>query len=176
MQTKRTLFDIGRDWAAFDELIEELGGDISHPDVELAVTEWFAELSYDEGAKLDNWIGYIRQLEMEAAVAKSESDQFARKAKTREQRIAFLKHRMKLHLELGGRKEVTTPTGRRVYIQTNSSSGLIYADDLNLDQVPEEFVVVRREVHENSVKAALKEGRQLEFARFAERGSHLRIG
>lgn len=176
MQTKRTLFEIGNDLLALDALIEELGGDISDPSVEKNITDWFNELARDESVKLDGWVGYIRQLEMEIAAAKAEADQFILKAKARETRVSWLKHRMKLHLETGGRSEAKTAAGRRVWIQANGGNqGVIYADKIDINDVPGQFVRVVREVDENAVRAALKRGETLEFARLADRGNHLRI-
>lgn len=177
---KRTLFEIGAELQALDALLEELGGDVSNPEVGAAIDLWYASLTADEGQSLENWVGYVRQLEMEAAVAREEAERFLAKARSRESRITWLTAAMKAHLERTGRTKATTAAGRTIAVQKNGgkpplawtgpAGGMVTPDD-----VPDEFCKVRREIDVDKVRAALETGTQLPFAKIEERGTHLRI-
>ena len=180
---KRTLFEIGAELQALDALLEDLGGDVSDPEVGAAVDLWYASLMADEGRKLEDWVGYVRQLEMEVAVAREEAERFLAKARSRESRIEWLKGAMKAHLEGTGRTKATTAAGRTLAVHKNggkaplawvTSDGLTVGETAATD-VPDEFCVMRRTIDVEKVRAALEAGRQLPFARLEERGTHLRI-
>jgi hypothetical protein len=171
-----TLFELTSDLRALDELLEERDGDITDPEVERAVTNWFAELSSNEGAKLDCYVGYIRTLEMEASAARAEAEQYEAKAKTREKRVAWLKDRVKLHLEQTHRAKVETATKRVIAIQPNGGMApLLMADPLDPAALPDEYVRVKREPDREAIRRALADGAVLPFARLGEKGTHLRI-
>lgn len=174
---KRTLFEIGAELQAPDALLDDLGGDVSDPEVGAAVDLWNASLVADEDHKLEAWVGYVRQLEMEAAVAREEAERFSAKARSRESRIDWLKGAMKKHLELTGRTKATTVAGRTIAVQKNGGKAPLAwtTASVSPDIVGEEFVRVSREVDTDKVRAELEVGRQLPFAKLEERGTHLRI-
>ena len=62
-ETRRTLFDISTDLMAFYDRIEELGGDITAPEVEQAIDAWFERLSHERDEKLDNYAALIREID-----------------------------------------------------------------------------------------------------------------
>jgi hypothetical protein len=173
--TRRTLFDISSDLLALDALLEEIGGDVSDPTVAATIDAWFSELAYDESRKLESWVGYVRQLEMEAAAAREESERFLVKARVRESRMAWLKDRMKAYLESSGRTKVTTEAGRTLMVQKNGGKAPLTLEPVDLDAVPVELVRVRRELDMEAVRSALEAGQRLAFASLAERGTHLRV-
>jgi hypothetical protein len=169
-----TLFEIGDDLRALDELIEERGGDVTDPEVMAAVERWYAEVAADEAAKLEAYVQYLRQLDMEIDAAADEEKQFAAKRRSREARKDWLRQRLKLYLEATGRKSVKTSAGRTVSVQANGGRPPV---DVTAppEDIPDEFCRVRREVDHDAVRAALDAGQALPFARFRERGTQLRI-
>lgn len=169
----RTLFEIGAELQALNDLLDDIGGDVSDPAVEDRVTQWFEELSRDEAVKLDHYCGLIKMLDGEVAVLKSEADEYAKRAKSRENRIANLKARMKLHLEATGRTRAVTATGRTVCVQKNGGKPPVECDPVPLDDLPPAFVRVTRAIDADAVRAAL--GQVLASARFGGFGTHLRI-
>lgn len=172
---KRTLFDIGVDFAALDELIEDLGGDISNPAVESAITQWFAEVAGDESRKLSNYVAYIRQLEMEATCAKLQSSAFAAKRQSRESRIAWMKMRLMQYLMMTNRTKVSTADGTQIAVQSNGGKMPIEIDPIPLADLPDRFVSVVRQLNRDAIEAAIESGEELSFARAIPRGTHLRI-
>lgn len=171
-----TLFQLGDDIRALDDLIEELGGDVSDPQVEAAWLAMAEQLTTDEAAKLDGYVNYIRTLEMEAVAAKAEAEQYAMKARTRENRVKWIKERLKQHLEATGRTKAETATKRAIAIQANGGKPpLILVDNLDPATLPDHLVIIRRTPDTDAIRAALEAGEPLPFASLGCRGTHLRI-
>jgi hypothetical protein len=171
----RTMFDIGADLEALTDLLAERGGDISDPDVDAAVTAWFAELSAEEGAKLDRVYGLIRQFESEEAVYKAEADEYARRSAARGAAARRLKDMVRKHIEMAGRRKAVSAAGRTFTVCINSSNPVVFQDGLDPRDVPDEFVRLSRVIDGKAVRAALVAGTPLPWAAFGPRGSHLRI-
>lgn len=173
---RRTLYEIDADLLALDSLLDEIGGDVSDPTVAAAIDAWYAELAYDEAKKLDGWVNWIRQMEMESAAARAEAEQYARRAQTRDRTIAWAKGVMKSRLEGSARTEVETATGRIISVQKNGGRvPVLLVDGLRVDDLPDQFVRVVREIDSEKVRAELEAGGVLTFARLGERGTQLRI-
>lgn len=172
---KRTLFDIGSDLLTLDQLIEDVGGDVSDPQVCAAVDALTAELARDEGCKLDGWIGYVHQLEMELAAANAQVEQWQQKARARGSRIAWVKAVLKRHLEGTRRTKVLTAAGRQLSIQPNGGKVPVQIDPTDPATVEERFRRVRVELNTEAVRAAVEGGEVVPFARLVEKGTHLRI-
>ena len=172
---RRTLFDIGSDLLTLDQLIEDIGGDVSDPQVEAAVTALTSELARDEAAKLDGWVGWVRQMEMEAAAAFAEADQWRHKGQALTNRVAWAKSVLKQHLENTRRAKVQTARGHTVTVQANGGKLPVQVDPVDPETVAERFQRVRVELDTDAVRTALEAGEQLAFARLQPRGTHLRI-
>lgn len=172
----KSLFNIEADLLALDQLIEEREGDISDPAVESAVVAWFESLKEDEGRKLDGYCFWIKALEGEAKTAKAEADNYAAKARSRENRAKWLKDRLKLHLELTGQKKIETPKLHTISIVANGGSlPVVLSLDFKIDDVPSQFVKVTKSIDTDAVRIELQAGNQLPFATLGPRGQHLRI-
>ena len=173
-QPRRTLFEIGADILALDQLLDETGGEVD-PQVEAALDALMTELVMDEEAKLDGWVHWKKQLEMEQSAAVAEMDQWSKTAKSLENRILWLKSVLKRHLEGTNRKSVKTAKGVTIRVQANSAAPVVYSDSIDMNAVPDEFKRVRVELDREAVAKALKDGRKLDFASLGERGTHLRV-
>lgn len=170
-----TLFDIGEELRALNELLEERDGDVSDPAVEQAIDQWFTEFVGAESAKADAYVGYIRTLEGEIAVANAEIEQFRMKAQSRAKRVTWLKDRLKLYMELTGKTKIPTAAGRVVAIQSNGGNQPI---KLNLlpHELPAEFLRVTVEPDLDKIRESLLAGGEAtKFATLEPRGSHIRI-
>jgi hypothetical protein len=172
----RTLFSIGADLLALNELIDDLDGDISDPQVEAAYVAFVTELATDEGRKLDGYVGWIKQLEMESVAAKAEAEQWSKRAQVRDNRVKWLKERIKAYLEGQGRSKATTETGRALVIQANGGvRSIAWADPIDLSKLPAEFTRTRIEIDKDAVRKCLEADEPLAFARLEARGFRLRI-
>jgi hypothetical protein len=173
----KSLFEIGTDLEALDSLIDDVNGEISDITVEAALVEWFDQLSKDEGIKLDNYCGLIRQLEVDVITAKGEAEAFRRKAADRERRVDWLKSRLAEHLQRTNRTKVTTVRGRTISLQNNGGKpplGINW-DFVDLDELDPKYIKTRRELDQDAIRAALERGEEFGFAMICERGQHLRI-
>lgn len=170
----RTLFNIGDDLRALADLMDEC--EELSPEVDAAITAWFNELSADEAAKLDGYVGLIRTWEMEAAAAYAEAEQYEAKARVRANRAARLKDRLKWYLESTGRKKVETATKRTIAIQANGGPvPVMLADSIDPSTIPDDLAIVRRTIDTEAVRQFLLAGGTLDFAALGFRGTHLRI-
>lgn len=175
LATRQTLFDIGNDLLAIDNLLDETGGELTNPDAEAAITAWFAELAQAESTKLTGYVGYIRQLDMEAEAARQFANHFAAKAQSRENRVKWLKGKMKDYLEYTGRKKAVTSDGQTVAVQKNGGKQPIEHDPIDVNQLPDRFVKVVKQSDNDAIRNALESGETLDFARLMPVGTHLRI-
>jgi len=172
----RTLFAISDDLLALNDLLEQLDGDVTNPEVDAAVTKWFAELANDESKKLDGYAGYIKQMEMESVAAKAESEQWAAKARTRDNRVKWLKERVKVYLELTGRTKATTETGRVFAIQNNGGVvPLIINEGTDPRSIEPQFQKVTYSFDSEAIREAIADGKELPWAHLDKRGTHLRL-
>lgn len=172
----RRLFDIGADLQAWHNLLDETGGDISDPAVAAAIEAWFAEVARDEAVKLDGYCNLIKLLDSEAAVARAEAEEYAKRAQVRENRVKWLKNRMKDYLTATGRTKAQTATGRTVAVQKNGGKLPLAIDAAATPEtVPVEYVRVVQSINTEAVRAALEAGQELAFAKLMPADYHLRI-
>lgn len=167
----RTLFEIGAEFNAIDTIFSE---EEAMEFADDAFNDWLDQLAEEEAVKLDNYCAYIHQLEMEATAAKAEAEQWQAKARSRLNRIDWLKGRMKQHMEQRGVTDLETATGRRIAIQANGGKlPLVLSDGLCAEELPAWFCTTV--IDPAAIRAALEKGDKLDFARLGERGSHLRV-
>lgn len=169
-----TLFDIGMELTALDQLCEEAEGNLERaPEISAVLADWFDKLTNDESAKLENYCQYIRQLEIEASAARAEMEQFQKKATTRENRVKWLKDQMKGYLEMTKRERVTTAKSRVISIQKNGGVLPMEMGDVDPKTIDPKFT--KLEVDRVAIRMALESGEAVGFAKLGERGRHLRI-
>lgn len=169
------LFDIGEDLMALSDLLDESGGEIT-PENEPIFDAFFAELQNDQALKLDGYVGLIKTIEGEAAVAKATAEQFQMKARTRENSVKRLKDRIKLFMENTRQQKATSAKGFVLAIQNNGGKTPLDIDESTRpESVPEKFQRVTVTIDADKVREALEAGEELSFARLQPRGSHLRI-
>ena len=173
----RKLFDIAEDLLCLDALLNEIEGDVSRMgEAEPVLVAWIDGLAIEEGKKLDGYVNWIKQLEMEATAAHAEADQFAAKAKARDERAKWLKNRLKMYLEVTGRTEALTDSGRTVAVQKNGGKVPIeFNEGIDIDWVEPRFIKTTKSIDTDEVRRALEAGEELELAKFGKFGTNLRI-
>lgn len=134
-----------------------------------------SELACDEARKLDGWVGYVRQMEMELAAANAEMEQWQNKARALGNRIGWAKSVLKRHLEGTRRTKVETARGHVLSIQANGGKVPLLIDPTDAATVEQRFQRVKVELDTEAVRKACEAGEAVGFARLGERGSHLRI-
>lgn len=169
----RPLFEIGAEMQLLATMLEAFEDD-QNPAILADAAAQADLLLKEEGVKLDNYVGLIRQLEMEAAAASEESERWAKRAKSREARVRWLKDRLIGHLVATGRTEMRGASGRPIKLVTNGGAQPVEMIEGRL--VPLEYLRVKHEPDKEAIAKALLRGIDLDFARLGERGKHLRLG
>lgn len=177
---KGTLFDIGADLQAFDDLLNETDGEITSGEAEIALDAFFAELKTAQAEKLDGYGNLIRREESLAAAAKATAEQFLAKAKALENRAKSLKNRLLYFLNFTGQKKATSACGWQFTVcATGGATPLKMDEGITADNalVDARFVrtVTTKTIDTDAVRKALEAGEQIPWARLGERGVHLRV-
>lgn len=172
-QQRRSLLDITADMRALDDLLEDVGGDISDPQVEAAVSQWFAELDQDLNTKVDGYCGLIRQKELLASARRAEADQLLLRARTEENQVKSLKERLKFAMTERGLKKAGNV--RTASVCGNGGKQPVEIDPIEARTLPPRFQKVLIDIDADKVREALEAGEELAFARILPRGTHLRV-
>ncbi|CAN5416973.1 hypothetical protein BH11PLA2_BH11PLA2_32360 [soil metagenome] len=174
-----TLFDIGNDLRAYDDLVDETGGEITSVEAEQALDAFISELHQNQGAKLDGYGNLIRREESYAAAARATAEQFLAKEKTYLNRAKWLKARLLAFLLFTKQKKATSDGGWQFTVVTNGGSVPVKLEEGITPEDPRVWRFVRSVTTESidtaAVRAALEAGEVIPWATLAERGSHLRI-
>lgn len=171
----KTLYHLTDEAVRLAESLEACEGDLSKVE---GLEELLDRHAADVAEKLDAYLAVMKTLEMEAAAAKAEEEQWAAKRKSREARVAFLKDRLKQHLEATGQTQVRTATGRVIALQANGGAlGMEIAMSSPPADTPEQYVTVTRTWNKDALREALgcADPEVQQFARLLPRGCSLRI-
>lgn len=169
----RTLFDISEDLLALYDHLESLGGDVSSPEVEQAIDDWFERLGRERDQKLDNYAALIREIEAREAARREEARRLSERAKRDKEQAAYLKQRLVLFFQDHQLKTVET---RRYRLTLQRSGGKTPVDVLvEPEALPEAFQRLKVSANLDAIREALENGEDVEFATLGERRSYIRI-
>jgi hypothetical protein len=166
------LLQITDDMQALDDLLAEVGGDVSDPNVAAAVEAWMAELDTNFAGKVDNYAALITSIRARADVRRAESERLAKRAQIDEASADWLAARLLQALEARGTKKVETDRYAVSVVGNGGKQPLILTGD-----VPPEWCkfVEKIEVNRDKIRASLEAGEALPFASLGERGRRLAI-
>ena len=165
---KLSLFDIGTEFRVLHELSnsEEFDSETGELlDNSKHLTELFNEIEATLGNKLDATMYIIKQLESEQQLLKDEAKRLTDRAKTRANKVEFLKSLM--FSALNATNETKLKTTKFNYTIKRSES--ISVSDVDL--LPREYVRLKREADKKAVKDALKSGATIEGCSIDEKFS-----
>ena len=165
-----TLIELTDTFAHLDSILELHGGDVSHPEVQDALTKW-EQATTDLTTKTENYAGLI--------------DFYARRAKTRADAAADiraaanvdtnkaqgLKDRLKYAMEQLGKKKFEGPR----YSITLAKNGGRAPLDIDESQVPQKFYRVELVLDKQAIHDAIAAGESVPGVTEAERGTHIKI-
>ena len=166
-----TLYEIREDCIALDEILTGADGDITDPAVEEVVMAWFEEVGDDIDDKLEAYGVVIREMESRALVRRMEGERLIAQAKVQENSARGLKERLLWFMGDRGVTKVETPKFRFSIAKNGGQLPLV----INEQEVPEDYLAVEYRVNKEKIREHLKSGGLLSFAKFGERGEHLRI-
>lgn len=185
----RTIYEISNDILELYWKLEEIGGDISDPEVEAEIDALFASLGAEKTQKVDNYCALIKEVDGTAALRKAEAARISAMAKTGENLVSKLKERLHNFLTIthkGPADELPKmETARfKIWIQKNGaqpgmqlkvSEDLIPAVFKRIEMQPVEVIEtdVIRAALENPEDPLHEQAKAI--AEIPPRGTHLRI-
>ena len=170
--TKRTLLDISDDMQALDEMLQDIGGDVSDPDVAASIDAWMAELESDLENKVDNYAGLIACIRGRAKVRKEEAKRLADRARVDENAADGLCERLKYVFETRELGTVETKRFRVSVAKNGGKAPLIIDEDA---AIPDEYTRIIKEPDKTLLREAIEAGTALAGVRLGERGTRLNI-
>jgi hypothetical protein len=173
----RTLFEIGDDLYALNDLLSEVGGEVSDEQAESAVDEWFAEVGTELDTKIDGYCALYKHFEAMQKARVDEANRLLALATTDGNNAKRLKTR--LHQFFMAHNISKMETLRFKVARQNNGGALPIILDPAVEEHPEEIPEGYRRVvfspDMNAIANALKAGETFDWAVFGERGEHLRI-
>ena len=167
------LYRYGADLAALDELLYEVGGDVTDPTVCAAVAAWQQELHVGRAEKLDDTHAYLKRLEMERDSCATQAAEWKARRDARQAHIDAVRGGVKAHMERTGERKLASAKGVVFALVANGGVAPLLVPDG--DRVPAEFLKVVTMIDGDKVRAAIAAGEDLDFASLGERCSHLRV-
>lgn len=173
----QTLYELSEDLAAINDLLTEVGGEITAEDVELIIDSWLEEARDALTGKLDNYVSLIRQFEARADWRKKEAARLRERAEIDQSAADRLKARLKWFFEKHALERFDTPRFGISLAKNGGKTPIVYAPVVESSpaSLPEEFHKRTITADKEAIRAALERGEQLEFAALGERGRSIRI-
>lgn len=172
---RRSLLDIQDDFLALDDLIDEVGGEITDPRVEHALDSLIHEMGVERDRKLDGYCAFIRELELRSAARKEEVERLQLRIKRDANVIGWLKTRMIEFLRSINTKKVETDRFVLSRCANGGKAPLRYPSDYR--DLPADYVVqvISYRIDTDKIRKDLEEGKKVKGCFIEDRGEHLRI-
>lgn len=169
---RRSLTDISQDIDALDDLLDEIGGDIT--DCEKAVDGWFAELGAERDRKINGYGNLIADITNRAEVRQQRAAEMLALAEIDKKKVAFLKQRLLEFFQLHGITRLDTECFRFTRCNNGGKQPMWCEEP---ERLPDEYrrQVITYKPESEKIRAELECGKELGFARLLPRGEHIRI-
>ncbi|HYG70215.1 MAG TPA: siphovirus Gp157 family protein [Anaeromyxobacteraceae bacterium] len=199
----RTLFEIGEDLLALEDLLVEQGGDVTDEQIETILDGWLRDTQGDLSEKVDRYASLIQELRARAAVRANEAQRIADRARVDENAAKKLTERLLVFMQAFGKKTIEGLRYRTSIVGNGGKQPLeivegtaatdvplrfrkvtitISAPNATLLDIVESYVApaceayaVEQEIDKARVRAALEAGEVLPFAKLNDRGVRLSI-
>lgn len=173
----RTLWEIGSDLEALEDLLMEVGGDVTDEEAERAIDAWLEETR-------------------EAEIQEKEAARLMERAQVNRNAVRRLKDRLLAYMDRRG----TPKLSGNLYSFTASDNGgklplivddvdpmtlppqyrkavmvLLCPTDETLEALKDQCAKLEVEPDGDAIRAALEAGQELDFARFGQRGRHITV-
>lgn len=173
----KSLFQIGDDIRALDDLLFELEGEVTDTEIEAAIDQWLAENKDNLFAKIDGYCALIGEREALAKARQDEAQRLSDLAQHDTNRVTRLRARLKAFFELHDITKMETHHHKLTIAKNGGTLPLIVnpvwlADPAN---APEQFHKVRIDLDKEAIREALRNDEPVEGCAVGERGTHLRI-
>lgn len=172
-KSKRTLYQIGTDMDALDDILLQLGGDLTDEEVDLAVQQWLTENENNLDKKLQAYCRLVKE-KLARAEAKSQEAQDLQSAAAIDNNGA---ERMKTRLREFMESRGITKMQSGPFTISVVGNGGVQAMKLKADVNDLPPVYQRVEPNNEALRTALNEGVPgiEKYAELEPRGKHVRI-
>jgi len=171
IQPRKTLLEIGEDIGALDELLDEMGGEITDPEVEAMLDKWVAEIGQQREEKIDSYCSLIEELEGRAKVRAMAIERMQKLVKRDTGVSSNLKERLKLFFQQTKTQKIETERFRVSLCKNGGKLPLIVYEHA----VPAAFTKIVTTTDKEKIRQTLEAGEKLHFAWLGDRGENLRI-
>lgn len=174
---RRTLYEITSDLLALEDLLMDVGGDVTEESAQQAIDSWLSGLGEERDNKLNGYCWLIREIESRAEVRKQEAARLTSLAGVDGNAVKRLKDRMKQFMELTRTQKIETEHFK-IGVQANGGRQAVeIAPEIaaNPSSLPEEFQKWTVSPDTDTIRTALETGQSLSFATLTPRGTHVRI-
>jgi uncharacterized membrane protein YheB (UPF0754 family) len=174
---RRSLYEITSDLMALEDLLLEVGGDVSEDAAQQAIDQWLESLGEERDKKLNGYCWLIREMESRAETRKAEAARLSALAQSDLNAAKRLKDRMKMFMELTGAAKIETEHFK-IGVQDNGGKRaveLMPEFAANPESLPEQFQRWTVAPDIDLIRQEMETGSQLPFATLAPRGTHVRI-
>lgn len=161
-----SLYELTTEYQALLEL-----GDSDDPEDIEAFQNTLEGINYELDLKADDYAAVIMQLNGKSDMVKKEIARLTNIQKAIDNNVDRMKQLLQWSMEQTGRTEIKTPL-HSFKIQKNGGKLKLL---LNEPDVPDNFKRVVYEIDTEKIRKALEDGQEFSWAKFAKRGSHLRI-
>ena len=200
----RTLYEIGSDLSAIEQMLTDLEGEIPDNEIGAAIETWFAQLGEERDEKIRRMCGLIAMMQFSAEACDEEARRITKLKRANENGAERLKNRLKEFFQAHGIQKLDLKTFKP-RIQANSSVPLLYPEEWETvpGMAPERYhrpvILLDKEAMREDAEFRADQTRQLKAdleaeritqdeykdrlasleksnpVRFGERGSHLRL-
>lgn len=170
----RTLYEIGDDLRAIEQLLIDAagdGGDIT--DAEAQLDQWLAESEGNLKTKIDRYCALIREFEASAESRKAEAARLSALAKSDAGHAARLKSRLQWFFETQNLDKLKTD--RFNVSLANHGGKLPLIVNVDGKTLPPRFQQVSIDPNKDAIREALESGEAVNGCQLGERGRSLRI-
>lgn len=172
-----TLFQIGADLSALEELLTETDGEITDDAAGEALEAWFDELGEARDQKIDSYCRLIASIEARAQARADESARLERLVAVDHTAVKRLKASLYNFMLEQGITKLETPLHKLAIAKNGGKPPLIIPDSWREDaaNAPEAYHRISVHLDTDAVRADLVAGTEVSGCALGERGSHLRI-
>ena len=172
-----TLFQIGADLTALEELMLEADGEIANDAAGEALEAWFDELGDARDQKIDNYCRLIASVEARASARAIEVARLDNLIETDTNLAKRLKQALKDFLITQGLPKLETPLHKLTVAKNGGKPPLIIPEEWREDaaNAPESYHRTLIKLDTEAIRADLLAGDQIPGCELAEPGTHPRI-
>lgn len=166
------LTDVHADMIALDEMLIEVGGDVTDPGVSAYIDGCFAEMETNAAGVADRYCGLMREKRLRAAAMRDEADRLASLAAAETNAADAMQARLQWFFENHGILNMKTARFNLTMAKHGGKLPLIIPD---VRELPASFIDVQPIAKKDEIRAALEAGETVNGATLGERGTSLRI-